>query len=203
MKSSDQIKDAAKRNDGSATPTEGRAAPQDIAGTKDKSGAKSKAAGNPGSGNGQRTGNGSREALAAAAVAASVPMTRSQRRASAVYASTAAAMAAASAPPVRYGDGTRFDQGARYFVDPVTPTAGTAKVKLLLSSRNDPELAAFSESIDQAMTGNPWFETPTPSDLVFHAKMAEFEGLLTQQEIQRVEAKNLTAQKDRVRKELE
>ncbi len=58
MKTPDQLKDVAKRNDGSATPTAGRSAPQDIVGTKDKPGSKTKAAGNPGGGNGQRTGNG-------------------------------------------------------------------------------------------------------------------------------------------------
>ncbi len=208
MKSSDQIKDVAKRNDGSATPTAGRSAPQDIAGTKEKPGSKTKAAGNPGGGNGHglRTGNGSR-ATRAKVVTAEVPpapMTRTQRQASVSFTAAVAAAVAASTNQPRYGDGTRYNEGARYAVtDPVTPISGTAKVKLELGSRTDPALAAFGESHVAAITGNAWFPTPFPTAADFGAGLAEFEAVLSALENLRLETKNLTYQKDQIRKRFE
>ncbi len=178
---------AAKRSNPSASHGAKISAPQDIAGSKDKPGSRTKAAGNP-----------TAKARTAAAAAAPKPLTRQQRR-------RAAEAAAASAPPVRYGDGTRYDEGARYFVaDPVPlPLAGSAKVKLELSTRTDPALAAFGESHAEAMTGNTWFPTPTPTAAEFGAKLAEFEAVLTALENERLITKNLTAQKDQIRKDFE
>ncbi len=207
MKSSDQNKDVAKRNDGSATPMAGHSAPQDIAGSKEKPGSKPKAAGNPGSGHGPRTGNGhsvATKASTAATAAAPQPKTRQLRR----RAEQVAAVAA-RATPVRYGDGTRYDQGAKYFVpDPVPPPpppppTGTAKVKLELSTRTDPALAAFGESHVAAMTDNPWFPTPFPTAADFGAGLAELEAVITAHANLLLETKNLTYQKDQIRKRFE
>lgn len=117
----------------------------------------------------------------------------------------AAAAAGLSPTQPHYDTGLRFDSVIRYaVVDPmVPPVPGTAKVKLELSTRTDPALAAFAEAIVTAMTDNPWLPTPVPSVAEYGAKLSEFEGMLSAPENLRVEAKNLTEQKDRVRKELE
>ncbi len=187
---------AAKRSNPSASHGAKISAPHDIAGSKDTPGSRTKVASHS-----------TAKTRTEVAAAAPKPLTRQQRRraAEAGAAAAAAAAAAASAPPVRYGDGTRFDQGARYFVaDPVPlPLAGTATVKLEMGSRTDAALAAFGESHIEAMTGNVWFLTPVPTAEVFEAKLAAFEAKLAALDNLRVEAKNLTFEKDQARKEFE
>ena len=104
-----------------------------------------------------------------------------------------------------YGSGARFDTGLHYAsAEPVIETIpGGAKVRLELSPRTDSNLTAFGEANDAAMTGNPNFPNPVPSMAIFRAKLSEFEDLQGQLENLRVQVKNLTEQKDRVRAEFQ
>ncbi len=212
MKSPDQIKDVANCNEGSALPTAGRSAPQDIAGTKEKPGAKAKATGNPGGrpGAGLRTGKGNghgnghsvgakpKSTAVTAKAAVPKPQTRFDRRQSEV----AQAVAEAMEQP-RYD--TRLRYGTFHYVatDPVLPPAGTATAKLELGSRSDTALAAFGESHIMAMTGNAFFPTPEPTAEVFAGSLAAFEAKFSALENLRLEVKNLTFEKDQARKEFE
>ncbi len=187
----------AQRSQTRASRQEKPSAPHDIAGSNDKPGAKTKAQANPGNGqgHGSRQGNGHKAAKATATkTAAPLALPKSSRP---------RLKAGAPAGQARYDESLRYGE-IHYVADPVVePVPGTAKVKLELSSRTDPALAAQGESQAEAMNGNPWFPTPTPTALVYGAKLTEFEGFLSGLDNLRLEAKNMTEQKDRVRKELE
>jgi hypothetical protein len=195
MKSLNQYHDAAKRNEGVSTPTAGRSAPQDIAGARDKPGSRTKPPGHPGSGNGHRVGAAQPSLIGLKGTARAAG--RSQRQ-------TAATATAEVPEQPRYDTGLRYDTGVRYAVtDPTLPPAGDAKVKLELRTRTDPALAAFGESHVAAMTGNLLFPTPVPTAELFGTSLAEFEAVLAELENLRLQTKNLTFQKDQIRKNFE
>ena len=115
-----------------------------------------------------------------------------------------AATRAAESDQPHYDEGQRYDSGLRYAVeDPTLPPAGSSKVKLELGPRTDSNLAAFGESHVEAMTGNLLFPDPVPSPAVFAAALAEFEAVLSALENLRLQTKNLTYQKDQIRKNFE
>ncbi len=128
------------------------------------------------------------------AVEAPKPITRQQRR-------RAAEVVAATEG--RYDTGLRYGTFHYAVTDPVLPPAGTAKVKMELSTRSDTNLAGYGESHIAAITDNAIYPTPVPSPAVFAAGLAAFEADMTALDNHRLEGKSLTFKKDQSRKNFE
>ena len=103
-----------------------------------------------------------------------------------------------------YGDGTRYDSGARYAVSVDAPPENQgAKVKLELRQRTDPGLAQFSTDHITAMTGNVNFPTPTPNAADFLAALTAFQTTYSAAELAKAAAKQAVSEKDEARAYLE
>ena len=112
-------------------------------------------------------------------------------------------LAAQSSQP-RYGDGTRFNHGARYAVAAgETPEPQGAKVKLDLRLRTDLGIGQFSLDHITAMTGNTNFPTPTPTAADFLAGLTAFQTAYSAAESAKAAAKQAVSAKDEARAYLE
>jgi hypothetical protein len=125
---------------------------------------------------------------------------RSRRKSTRAHQPKAQKSKAPTALPAQptYDAGLRYDTpGLHYAVtEPAPPVPEGGKVRLELKSRTDADVAAFGEAVKNAMTGNPNFPDPTPSDAAYDEFLSVFEGLLSDLENMRVEMKNLTERKD-------
>lgn len=109
---------------------------------------------------------------------------------------------AAAGGPARYGAAI-YGQ-ATYVTDtvPVQMTTG-AKVKLSLSSRNNPNVIDFAKTHIAAITGDADFPSPLPLPATFAAKLAELEAAQLEYEEMKSALKSLSGARDRIRAEFD